>query len=165
MKKLLLSAVVAMFALTGLKAQSTGFEAGAFIGFTMGDVKDAYSINFGINAAYYWDIAADFQLGVATGYDHWSAKEYEVMGMKIKSDDAAFIPLAAAAKYDFGGFFAGADLGYGIGVSPSGNDGGFYYRPRIGYTNTSFNAYGFYKGISVTGGTFSSIGVGFDYKF
>lgn len=164
MKKLLLSAVVAMFALTGLKAQSTGFEAGAHIGFTMGDVKDSYSMNFGINAAYYWEVSADFQAGIAAGYDHWTGKEYDIMGMKFKPDDAGFIPLAAAVKYDFGGFFGGADLGYAIGAS-KGNDGGFYYRPRLGYTNTSFNAYGFYKGISVTGGTFSSIGVGFDYKF
>lgn len=160
MKKLLLSAVIALFGLTGLKAQSTGFEAGAFIGFPIGDAGDVSSLNFGINAAYYWTVAESFQAGLTAGYDHWTAKEY----MGYKGDDAGFIPIAATAKYDFGGFFGGLDLGYAIYAGSGGGDGGFYYRPRVGWNNTSFNVYGFYKGIS-NDGSISSLGVGFDYKF
>lgn len=154
-----------MFGLTGLKAQSTGFEAGAFIGFPIGDAGDYTSLNFGVNLAYYWTVAENFQAGAATGYDHWTAKEFDTGFGKIKGDDLGFIPIAAAAKYDFGGFFGGLDLGYAIYAGSGGGDGGFYYRPRVGWNNTSFNVYGFYKGISSDGSTLSSLGVGFDYKF
>lgn len=164
MKKLLLSAVIAVFGLTGLKAQSTGFEAGAFIGFPIGDAGDVSSLNFGINAAYYWTVAESFQAGLTAGYDHWTAKEHEIGTIKVKGDDAGFIPIAATAKYDFGGFFGGLDLGYAIYAGSGGGDGGFYYRPRVGWNNTSFNVYGFYKGIS-NDGSISSLGLGFDYKF
>ena len=30
-------------------------------------------------------------------------------------------------------FVVGADLGYAVALSPSGADGGFYYRPMVGY--------------------------------
>lgn len=160
----MLTAVIAVISLTGLKAQSTGFEAGAFIGFPMGDFKESTSINFGITAAYYWTVAENFQAGVMTGYDYWTAKEFEIMGVKYKPDGMGFIPVTASAKYDFGGFFGGADLGYAVGVSKD-NDGGFYYRPRLGYNAATFDAYAFYKGISKNGATASSIGLGFDYKF
>lgn len=167
MKKLMLSAIVAVFALSGLKAQSTGFEAGAYVGFPMGDAGDYSSFNFGINAAYYWTVAENFQAGVAAGYDHWIGKTVKETFMgetfEFDVDDLGFIPIAATAKYDFGGFFGGLDLGYAIGASKN-NDGGFYYRPRVGWNNTSFNVYGFYKGIS-NDGSISSIGLGFDYKF
>lgn len=170
MKKLLLTAAIAVFGVVGMKAQSTGFEAGAYVGIPMGDVKDATSINFGISGAYYWDLAAGFQLGVKTGYDHWTAKEQTYTFMeetiKVKGDDAGFIPIAASAKYLFSpSFFGGMDLGYAIYVGSGDGDGGFLYQPRLGYSHASFDAYGFYKGISVDGGTFSSIGVGFAYKF
>src|SRR5690554_4311903 len=122
MKKLLLSAVIAMFGLTGLKAQSTGFEAGAHIGFPIGDAGDFASINFGINAAYYWEVSANFQAGLASGYDHWITKSEDetpdiplpTKMVSTEMKDFGFIPVAAAAKYDFGGFFGGLDLGYAI---------------------------------------------------
>lgn len=165
MKKLLLATVIAMFSLTGLKAQSTGFGAEVFGGIPMGDVKDAYSFNFGLNLNYYWTVSDNFQAGVAAGYDYWSGKEIDagILG-KFKIDAAGFMPIAASAKYNFDGFFVGADLGYGIGVS-KGNEGGFYYRPRVGYNFSSFNVGLFYKGISMNGGSFSSLGLGFGYNF
>lgn len=177
MKKLLLTASLAVCTLIGVNAQSTGFQAGAYVGIPMGDAKDATSINIGITAAYYWDVAENFQLGALTGYDLWTAKEYEVApGIKYKGDDAGFIPLAASAKYNFDQFFVGADLGYAIGASKN-NDGGFLYQPKAGYSGASFDAFLFYKGISnkekrnIEGisvsksTTLSSIGVGFAYKF
>lgn len=50
---------------------------------------------------------------------------------------------------------------YAIGISPSGNDGGFYYRPIVGYKigdDSQLNIS--YSGVSVNGGTFSNIGLG-----
>ena len=110
------------------------------------------------------------ELGALTGYDYWAGKDYdfEFMGVttKVKGADAGFIPLAASAKYNFGGsLFGGVDLGYAIYVGDGDGDGGFLYQPKFGYSGASFDAFGFYKGISVDGGTFSSVGAGFAYKF
>lgn len=164
MKKLILSAAFAVCGLVGVNAQSTGFEAGAYVGFPMGDAADYTSLNLGITAAYYWTVAENFNLGVMSGYDHWIAKEYDIMGTTYKPDDFGFIPVAASAKYDFGGFFGGLDLGYAIYAGSGDGDGGFLYRPRLGWAGASFDAYAFYKGIS-NDGSASSLGAGFAYKF
>lgn len=180
MKKLFLSAALAVGCLVGVNAQSTGFEAGAYVGIPVGDAADAASFNFGITAAYYWDIAPSFQLGALTGYDYWAAKEYDYgppIG-KVKGDDFGFIPIAASAKYNFGGsLFGGLDLGYAIYAGSGDGDGGFLYQPKFGYSGASFDAFAFYKGISSkqtvntamgsysNSWTMSSIGAGFAYKF
>mgnify|MGYP006990018151 CR=1 FL=1 len=52
-----------------------------------------------------------------------------------------------------------------MGLSPDGNDGGFLYQPKFGYQADKFEAFLGYKGISVDGGTFSSLNLGFAYKF
>ncbi|MFA5619032.1 MAG: hypothetical protein WDA08_01855 [Weeksellaceae bacterium] len=159
MKKFILSTAIAVMGLVGLNAQSTGFEAGAFVGFPMGDAGDLYSFNFGITAGYYWNVGEGFQAGVVTGYDNFSGKT--VMGYKVPAFGA--IPIAASAKYYFDQFFVGADLGLGIGTS-TGAGSAFYYRPRVGYGMTSLDIYAFYKGYS-NNGSVSSIGVGAAYKF
>jgi hypothetical protein len=166
MKKLFLSAALAVGCLVGVNAQSTGFEAGAYVGIPVGDAGDLTSFNFGITAAYYWEIAPSFQLGALTGYDYWTAKEYDSPSGKVKGDDFGFIPIAASAKYNFGGsLFGGLDLGYAIYAGSGDGDGGFLYQPKFGYSGASFDAFGFYKGISADGVTFSSVGAGFAYKF
>jgi|26BtaG_2_1085354.scaffolds.fasta_scaffold00018_35 hypothetical protein len=169
MKKLFLSAVLAVGCLVGVNAQSTGFEAGAYVGLPMGDAKDATSLNIGISAGYYWDVADSFKVGVLTGYDHWIGKtiKEEFMGttVEFEVDDFGFIPIAASAKYDFGSsLFAGVDLGYAIYVGSGEGDGGFLYQPKFGYSGASFDAFAFYKGIS-NDGSISSLGAGFAYKF
>src|SRR5690554_2519204 len=102
MKKLFLAAVVAVCGLTGVNAQSTGFEAEAYAGLPMGDIKDGASFNFGINAAYYWDVAESFKVGAMVGYDYFAGKD------DVKS--ISYIPIAASGKYSFDQFYVGLDL-------------------------------------------------------
>lgn len=187
MKKLLLSAVIGLFGLTGLKAQTSGFEAGAYIGFPMGDASDFTNFNFGVTAAYYWTVSPNFQVGGLIGYDYWTGKEFKSSGGVLPPGDdpgddpgaskgvtakgssnkinPGFIPLAVSARYNSEGFFGGLDLGYAVYAGEGDGDGGFYYRPRVGWNSTAVDIYAFYKGISTDGSTMSSIGVGFDYKF
>lgn len=192
MKKLLLSAAIAVLGLVNTNAQATGFEAGAYVGFPSGDASDGTSLNLGINVAYLWNVSESFKAGVTAGYDLWMAKEVD----GVKGDNVSYIPVAATAKYSFGQFFVGLDLGYAVGMTSSESSydmggvtvtseakskGGFLYQPKFGYSGASFDVYGFYKGISdkmeatVEGGGFStsvsenanisSFGVGFAYKF
>ncbi len=144
--------MLGVFALTA----SAQFSAGATFGIPTGDAEAGYSFVFGIDANYMFDSESDFGFGLATGYLSYFKDE------DVNPDNASFLPLAVAGRFAAGEKFSiGADVGYAVGLSPDGNDGGFYYRPMIAYSlgdNTSLNLS--YSGVSVNGGTFSNIGLG-----
>lgn len=174
MKKILLSAALAVLGLVSTNAQDSGFEAGLYVGVPVADIGDGTSVNIGATAGYYFEVIENLKVGGIVGYDHFLVKsDYKDLGAK----DVGFIPIAASAKYNFvESFFAGLDLGYAIGAS-EGNDGGFLYRPRVGWSTSMVDVYAFYKGISnkesveVMGvkssvsSTAGSVGVGAAFKF
>ncbi|WP_298902775.1 transporter [uncultured Psychroserpens sp.] len=155
MKKLMLLTVVAVFGLTSGFAQS--YSAGVTVGLPIGDAGDLYTFNVGIDLDALWDISEEFEAGVATGYNH------SVLDSDLNGDDFQYIPLAGAARYSASDdFVLGADLGYAIAVGDG--DGGFYYRPMVGYNvseNTQITAS--YRGISVDGGSFSTVNLGVNF--
>lgn len=118
------------------------------------------------------------KIGGVTGVDHFFGKEYDYGTVTVDGEGATFIPIAASAKYNFTEkFFAGLDLGYAIGVSDGAGDGGFLYKPRVGFSLPMVDLYAFYKGISFdneydygfgtvsTSWTVGSIGAGAAFKF
>ncbi len=156
MKKIILS-VALVFVFGFANAQSGKFKLGAHLGLPMGDIKDISSLNLGVDAAYVWNVAENFSAGIASGYTNYSGKS--------GFDSVGFIPIAATGQFSLSkSMFLGADLGYGIYVGSGSGDGGFYYQPKLGYQTEKFEVYLGYKGISVDGGTFSSLNVGFNYK-
>lgn len=176
MKKLLLTAAIAVFAMMGTQAQE-GFKLGAHIGLPLGDIDDATSLNLGLDVAYHWNIAEGFDLGVTTGYTTFTGKDYDTPLGEIEGDNISFIPIAASARYSFNEeWFVGADLGYAI-ATEDGADGGVYYQPKVGYKFSSVDVFAFYKGISIKQtfdtplGTVEntvsagSVGVGAAYRF
>lgn len=182
MKKLFLTAAIAAFGFVNSNAQDTGFEAGAYIGIPVADVSDGTSINIGATVAYYFNVAEGLKIGGLVGYDHFIGKDEDFdtgMGVvTLDAVDAGFIPIAASAKYNFTeNFFVGADLGYAIGVTDGAGDGGFLYRPRVGYSTNLVDLYAFYKGISYkytfdyaglstsSTATAGSVGIGAAFKF
>lgn len=158
MKKLFLFAVFMTFAMTA----SAQFSAGLTFGLPTGDADEGYSFALGIDANYMFESDSEFSYGVATGYLSYFGDEITILGTTVEFDTASFLPLAAAGRYAASDKFTlGADIGYAIGLAPDGNDGGFYYRPMVAYSlseKTSINLS--YSGVSVTGGTFSNIGLG-----
>jgi hypothetical protein len=156
MKKIILTTAV-LFAFGFANAQSGAFKLGAHVGLPTGDIKDASSVNLGADLAYTWSVAEGLDAGIATGYTAYLAKG--------SGDAAGFIPVAATAQFTLtNNWFIGVDLGYGIGVNPSGIDGGFLYQPKFGYQMEKAGVYVSYKGISVTGGTYSSVNLGVNFK-
>jgi hypothetical protein len=157
MKKIFLVLALALFSFSA-NAQSGAFNVGGHIALPTGDAATGTSFGFGLDVNYMFNSGEEFSYGLASGFQYFLGKT--VAGTKV--DNGAFLPIAAAGRYNVSDkFFAGADIGYAIGISPSTNNGGFYYRPMVGYTlgeNMQLNA--FYSGISLTGGTFSSVGVG-----
>jgi hypothetical protein len=170
MKKIILT-VAAVFVLSFANAQDGGFKVGINAGLPMGDIKDSYSLSVGLDIAYLKSFSDKFQAGLTTGYAHYLGKSETLdLGFGLSTtydfEDGGFIPLAATAQYSVSdNIFLGGDLGYAIGVSPSENKGGFLYQPKVGYQTEKFELYAGYKGISVDGGTFSSVNLGFNYKF
>ena len=163
---------VAILGFTLANAQDGQFKGGLTVGLPMGDVKDSYSLNVGLDIAYTWAITDKFNAGVGLGFTNFSGKKEEFnLGVgtgtvEVKNLDAAFVPVYGTAQYSFTeNIFAGADLGYALGTAPEGNDGGFLFQPKVGYQTTKFEVYTGYKGISVDGSTFSSLNLGFNYKF
>lgn len=164
-----------------MQAQSTGFEAGAYVGIPFGEAGNSTSINLGVSVGYYWNNGESFHLGGLAGYDYFLGKSVDDgFGGEYKQN-VGFIPIAVSGKYYFGQFFVGADLGYAIGTD-TGMKGGFLYRPRVGWSNTAFDVYAYYKGINcksevtviMLGGppvsssssfNAGSAGLGFSYKF
>ena len=149
-----------------LQAQE-GFRAGINLALPTGDASDVSGFSIGLDATYLWNVAESFDVGVATGFTNAFGKEIDVPGFgSVELDDVQFLPIAAAARYHVTDKFrAGADLGYAIGIS-DGNDGGFYYRPMVGYgLNEKMELNLSYTGISLDGGTWSTIGLGFMYSF
>ncbi|AWI25901.1 hypothetical protein [Flavobacterium pallidum] len=166
MKKLLLSvAAVLAFGLVSAQDSDGGFKVGIHVGIPMGDAGDLYSANYGADIAYMFPVADSFLLGATTGYSFYSGKEYDLGGVTVKQN-GAFIPVAAAAQYSLDtNWFIGADLGYAVYSGDGDGNGGMYYQPKVGFQTETMQFYAGYKGISVEGGSVSSVGVGAAYKF
>lgn len=143
----------------GFTATAQGnFNVGVNLGLPTGDVSDAYTFALGLEANYLFEVSETFEVGPSISFSNFFGDE--VGGFEF--EDASFLPIAAAARFAAGDSFTlGADLGYAVGLSPDGNDGGFYYRPMVGYDlSENFMLQAYYSGVSVDGGTFSAFGIG-----
>ena len=149
--------------LSGLAVQAQeGFNVGINFGLPTGDAADFSGFSLGIDASHLWAVADSFDAGVATGFTNAFGKSDEILDIEFEYDDVQFLPLAAAGRYHVTDKFRlGADLGYAVGLN-EGNDGGFYYRPQVGYGITDRIEANFsYTGISLDGGTWATLVLGF----
>ena len=164
MKKVLLIAAFAVFGLGISNAQEEGIKLGVSGLLPMGDAGDLSSFGVALDVSYLWEVGDGFLAGATTGFQHNFGKEIDgPFGGSFDFPDQQFIPIAASARYYFSdGFFGGADLGYALGVG-DGFDGGFYYRPKVGYSLESVGFHLSYGGVSVDGGSWSFVGLGVEF--
>lgn len=156
MKKIIFTAAL-VFVFSFANAQKGSFKLGAHVGIPMGDIKDFSSVNLGVDVAYVWKVSDNFDAGVATGYTSYLGKD--------GADAAGFIPIAVTGQFGVAdNLFLGADLGYAVYAGSGGGDGGFLYQPKFGYKTEKMEVYVGYKGISISGGTFSSINLGVNFR-
>ncbi|WP_343486749.1 outer membrane beta-barrel protein [Allomuricauda sp. d1] len=164
MKKVIMAFAIGLFTIGLVNAQE-GFKLGANVALPVGDAGDISSFSLGLDAKYHWEISDTFYAGVATGFTNAFGKTETIsedgFELEVEFEDVQFLPIAASGKFNASEDFSiGADLGYAVGIS-DGNDGGFYYRPGVGYKiggNTELNLS--YTGISLDGGTWSTIALG-----
>ena len=155
MKKLLFFAVIALLGFNTANAQEessttvndvmekakTGsFYVGANIGIPVSSGSEVSSFNFGFDIAYLFEVIDNLEVGGLLGYTHYIGgddKYFDVgEGSNVSFDyrDAAFLPIAATARYYFADrkFFGGIDLGVAVNVSGDAKTG-FYARPKFGF--------------------------------
>lgn len=163
MKKLLVLAAIAVFGFGTMNAQSFAIQVNGAL--PSGDVADGYSFGAQLSAAYLFEVTEGVKIGPSAGVLHFFGSDIELLGVTFPIDDATFVPIGATGRVMLGDAFAiGADLGYGLGVAPDGNDGGFYYKPMVMYAvSEAINIVAGYAGVSVEGGTFSSINAGIEF--
>ncbi|WP_374446186.1 hypothetical protein [Epilithonimonas sp.] len=155
----------------GLSNAQSGFSLGAHVGLPTGDASDGYSFVLGVDGAYRWPVAAEFNLGLATGYSAWLGKtvKYDYgfgMSGEVKVETLSMVPLAASAQYMLTPQFSlGVDLGYGFLFASGESDGGFYYQPKAAYHFGPSQVNLAYAGVSKNGATISSINLGYAYTF
>ena len=138
--------------------KNSWFKAGLTAGVPMSDTKDVASFNVGVDVRAQYLFTAHFAVGVASGYNHFFAKE--------EIEDFGVIPLAGFARYYFQkeGLFIGTDFGYGFLSNVENNDGGLYINPQIGYHNRDWNFYGFYQNTFTDAINIRSLGLGATYN-
>lgn len=162
MKKVFFVAVLAIVGLGKVNAQDGVLNGGFNIGLPLGDAENVSSLSLGAELNYMFPVAEGFTLGPSIQYSHFFGKEYNLGGVTVEGSDTSFLPISGAARFNVSDkFVLGANLGYAIGLSPDGNDGGFYYRPVIGYKigdSSQLNLS--YSGVSINGGEFTNVSLG-----
>jgi len=156
MRKLI---IIGIFALMCSISYGQGFKAGVNVGIPTGDVSDFYNLQVGADVAYMFSVADRFSVGPMLGYMNFFPEDQE----GFDPDNGQFLPIAAAGRFGINdSFFIGADLGYGLGLT-DGLDGGFYYRPQIGYDFGLIGLIASYSGVAVDGGSWSSVNLGIEF--
>ena len=163
MKKLLLCAAISVLGLSNVSGQN--FNAGISAGLPVGDAGDAFTFNVTLDVNYLWEVSEAFDAGVATGFSNsfGDSIDVELFG-SIDIPDFQFIPIAAAGRFNVSDkFVIGADLGYAVGLS-DGNDGGFYYAPKVQYgVSESIDIVLAYRGVSIENGSFDVLTLGVEF--
>lgn len=180
MKKLLfVLTFICAIVITSNAQMKTGdfkFGAGVHLGLPIGDFHDVTS--FGLGAELQGEYAfTDNVTGVATsGYSYFFGKSFDDGNGGTIKFNYGHIPVIVGARfYPSEQFFVGAQIGYGhYSVSVSGNNGygggtggsgGFEYRPQVGYNADPIQLILSYDATSVSGATFSQIGLSAIYNF
>lgn len=153
MKRFLL--VIALLGVIPASYSQGDLRLGVNAGIPIGDAADISTLNVGADVAYLMGFGDILQIGPMVGYNHFFGEN--------DNDDIQFLPVAATARVGLASLELGADVGYALGIDQD-IDGGFYYRPKIGFGFFGLGFIASYTGISVDNGTFSSLNLGVEFR-
>ena len=115
-----------------------GLNVGASFMLPIDILNDYSSAGLALDINYLYPIAPRLNMGIASGYSVVYNDYDGFLEDSWRTDDVQFIPVSVATRYvptekvEFG-----ADLGYAISLTDDYLfDGGFYYRPMIGFNVT-----------------------------
>jgi hypothetical protein len=173
MKKLALVLTVFTASIIGAKAQEgLTFGVGLNAALPIGDFHLSHTFGVGAHIQAEYGFSEQFKGVATTGYTAFFGKTItysDGLGgtQSYKAKSVGLIPILVGARfYPSTSFFVGAQIGYGIFTGGEGSaPKGFEYRPQIGYDAGTIQIIGAYDGVSVTGGTLSTISLSAIYKF
>lgn len=153
--------IIAFVTGLGLNAQE-GVKLGFFGLFPLDDFNDEVTLGLGVDAGYMKALGEVVDLGVMTGFINGFPETFDNDINLQDLPNVSFVPVALAVRiWPSNSFSLGGDAGYGIGIN-SGNKGGFYYRPILGYLlgpQSEINLS--YTGISLENRTWTTVNLGF----
>lgn len=162
MKKLILLFVLTFLGFSSAFSQGN-FRLGVNAGLPIGDAADFTTFQLGTDIAYMVSLADIASVGPMVGYSHFFGDSGEEEGgVNWEVDDAQFVPIAASGRFSLLSLALGLDLGYALGLN-EGNDGGFYYRPQVGFSIGPVGLIASYQGISMDGGSIASLNLGVEF--
>lgn len=164
MKTTILLAAIAILSVTTVYSQQGNFTIGVNGGIPVGDIEEFTTFNLGADVAYRVGLGEQFELGGLAGYSHFFGDSGEEGDLSWEVEDIQFLPLAASARFKSGAFLVGADLGYAIGINEE-NDGGFYYKPHVGYNFGNLGVIASYSGISIEEINVATVNLGLEFRF
>ncbi|WBU88103.1 hypothetical protein [Cellulophaga omnivescoria] len=130
MKKIAL--LIAFAVITVNLSAQEGLKIGIQGGIPLDDFTDKVSLMVAADVGHMWALGEVVDLGVTAGYIHGFAEKYHT-DLTEDLPDIQFLKAAASVRvWTSNSFSFGADLGQGFGLNDD-IDGGFYYRPQIGY--------------------------------
>ncbi len=145
-------------ALNDTKESKGYFQIGIYGGIPLGEEKDFYSLNYGGDVAYLFNVSDNFSAGVGVGYTRFTG----IDGI----DGAGFAPIFSTAEYDFSDkFVLESNVGYGMSTEKDG-EGGLYLGVGIGWRLTSKTSIRpRFSFIKLGESSFKSVGVGITATF
>ncbi len=166
MKKFTLLTLCALFCLSVMNAQGE-FKIGIAAGLPIGDAGDFSVFSLAVDLGYLFEITESIQVGPISGYSHSFGDDGATLPGTILEDgnpDVSFIPIGAGGRFVVApNFNIGADLGYAIGLN-DGNDGGFYYAPRLSYSaSEDVDIVAAFRGVAIDGGSWDIITLGVEF--
>jgi len=149
---------------SSLAVNAQQLKIGAIGSLPAGDAGDISGFNATVDASLYFiNINEKLDLGLTTGYTRFFGKTESVGGIDIEYDDFSYIPISASGRAVFGKHLLYvADIGYAVGLDDA--DGGLLYQSKLGYTNSSFDAFLFYRGISAKETEVTVLGLGVSFN-
>ncbi|AIY12980.1 hypothetical protein [Cellulophaga baltica] len=161
MKKLL---VLAAFICFGTSYGQEGLKFGIKGGLPLENFNDQVGVVLGADFGHMWALSETIDLGIMTGYIHGFPEKFGTEDVSITLPSIQFLPVAASLRiWGSNSFSFGGDIGTAIGLN-DGNDGGFYYRPQIGFlmgpsTELNFS----YTGIQLDEAAWNTVTLGILY--
>ena len=163
MKSTIFTAAVVLLSLTSAFSQEGNFKIGAYGGLPVADIKELSTFNLGADVAYRFRLSELFEVGGLAGYSHFFGDSGEDEFGSYEVSDFQFLPVAASGRFIESSFFAGADIGYAIGIN-DGNEGAFYYRPHIGYNFGNLGVLASYAGMTRDNFEVASVNLGIEFQ-
>ena len=155
--------IVFAFLTFGLSAQE-GFKLGLQGGLPLDN--EAVSLSVGLDFGYMYALGEVVDVGIMSGFIYGFAETFQSEEVVADLPDVQFLPVAAGIRiWTSNSFSIGGEVGQAIGIN-DGNDGGFYYRPVIGYLmgpKTEVNLS--YTTIQLDNATWTGVNFGVMYTF